>query len=58
MHRQYSIEQVCSNKTGKNPTAAHRAGTFAIALGLLLSSGFAAAAPLALLDRNGSYVSI
>jgi alpha-D-xyloside xylohydrolase len=58
MHRQHPIEQVRSIKTGKNPTAPHRAGTLAVTLALLLPGGLAAAAPPALLDRNGSYVSI
>jgi alpha-D-xyloside xylohydrolase len=46
------------SKTGVSPTAQHRVGTLVIALMLLLPCGLAAAAPLALLDRNGSYVSI
>ncbi len=58
MHRQLSIEYARLSKTGVSPTAQHRVGTLVIALMLLLPCGLAAAAPLALLDRNGSYVSI
>ncbi len=58
MHRQLSIECARLSKTGVSPTAQHRVATLVIALMLLLPCGPAAAAPLALLDRNGSYVSI
>src|SRR5258708_14469064 len=58
MHRQLSIEYARLSKTGVSPTAQHRVGTVVIAVMLRLPCGPGAAAPLALLDRNGSYVSI
>src|SRR5260370_34237076 len=63
MCRRLSIEYTRVAKTRMVPTAQHRirtfaAGTLVVVLMYLLPCGLAAAAPLALLDRNGSYVSI
>src|SRR5258708_34841841 len=45
-------------KSREGGAARHRAGVIVIALTFALLSSSATAAPLALLDRNGSYVSI
>jgi len=58
MHQESTVEHFRSFKFLEGTVAHHRSGAIAVALTLALSGGFAAAAPLALLDRNGSYVSI
>jgi alpha-D-xyloside xylohydrolase len=58
MHQESAVEHLRLIKSRKGTVAHHRSGAVAVALTFALSGGFAAAAPLALLDRNGSYVSI
>ena len=58
MLRQIFTEPLCSMKTRENPAARQRARTLTAALIFVLHGGLVTAAPLALLDRNGSYVSI
>jgi alpha-D-xyloside xylohydrolase len=58
MHHKSVVEHLRSIKSEKDTAVHHGCGAVAIALIFALSGGIAAAAPLALLDRNGSYVSI
>ena len=58
MHQESTVEHFGSFRSLEGTVAYHRSGAIAVALTFALSGGFAAAAPLALLDRNGSYVSI